>query len=282
MINQPLSWESIRQFILQSDLIVEKPMVAITGWSDGSLSTANRPNFIKVRFYEDNSEVEVYNESVPLMLGIQVYVYKGLDGLLRARHQSKGYQVKDLLFSFVKNHGANHGIYGVDPIHIQTRSFLPFQPYVSGAWGIGIKSGWAVFDNQPYWFAGETVDIKEYRPSLGARFVLLSIGLELVEGIMTVKMIVTPGLDKDTPIVPDDFPKIPEGTAPICVVRASKKRAKLQDKQVDGDIYDLRLSTGAFGGSSGNNQSNNHTEPIVFNGELLFCNGDIVVMEVLN
>jgi hypothetical protein len=284
MINQPLSWESIRQYILQSDLLAEKPRTAVTGWYDGSLSTTDRPNFIKVRFYDDNSEVEVYNVSVPLVRGVQVSVYKGLDGVLRARDPSRNYTIKDLWFSFVKNHADNHSVYSVDPLYVQTRSLLSMHPYVSGPWDISVKPGWMVFGDQAYWFQGEAVNVKQYRPDLGARFVLLSAGLQLVDGAMAVKMIVTPGINTGDLIVPNDFPKIPEGTVAICVVKVSIKRIKLQDRPVDGDIYDLRLSSGIPSGSttSTGTQSDYHTEPITFNGELLFLNGDIIVMEVHN
>jgi hypothetical protein len=284
MLHQPLSWESIRNYIIQSDLLAEKPRVAITGWSDGSLSTDGRPNFIKVRFYDDNSEVEVYNVSAPTVRGVQVNVYKGFDGVLRAKEPSRNYLDPDLWFSFIKNHAANHAVYNVDPVYVSTRSFLPMHPYVSGTWSISVKPGWMVFGDQAYWFQGEAVNVKQYRPDLGARFVLLSAGLQLVDGVMTVKMIVTPGINTGDLIVPNDFPKIPEGTVAICVVKVSIKRIKLQDRQVDGDIYDLRLSSGIPSGSttSTGTQSDYHTEPITFNGELLFLNGDIVVMEVHN
>jgi hypothetical protein len=298
MINNPLSWEAIRQYILQSDLLAEKPRPAVTGWIDGSISTADRPNFIKVRFYDTAEEAEVYNVSVPLVRGVQVYVYKGFDGILRAKHPSHNYQVKDLWFSFIKNHAPNHSAYGVDPLYVETRSFLPLHPYVSGTWSITIKPGWTVFGDQSYWFAGETVSIHQYRPTSGARFVLLSAGLEDIAGVMTVKMIVTQGLAKDLLAAPGDFPKIPAETVPICAVRASIKKIKLQDKQVDGDLYDLRLSAGVPTGSSYSDPTlaarvtqlelliaeifskPRILEPIIFDGELLMFDNDVVVMEV--
>jgi len=228
--------------------------MAVTGWSDGSLSTVERPNFIKVRFDDDKSEVEVFNESVPLARGIQVYIYKGFDGLLRARHLSKNYQFRDLIFAFIKNHSQNHTIYSVDPLYVQTRAILNLHPYVSDNWDITVRPGWIVFGSQAYLYTGETVSIQAHRPTSGARFVLLSLGLEDVAGVMTVKMIVTPGTSKEAPVAPNDFPAIPEGTSPICAVRASINKRKLIDTQDQSDLYDLRLtsagvSTAATGGA---------------------------------
>jgi len=244
MINQWFSWEKLRRYILQSGLIEDIPRPAVTGWTDGSLSSADRPNYIKVHFYDDDSEAEVYNESVPTAYGIQVYVYKGVDNVMRARYPSLNYIIKDMWLSFVKNHAINHGTYSVDPLYIQPRAFLPLHPYVSGDWDVTVKPGWIIFGDQPYWFAGETMSLDQHRPTTGARYVLLSAGLVDIEGVMTVKMIVTLGTDKNSVVAPDDFPKIPAGTAPICAIKASRSKRKLVDKETGGDITDLRLSGG--------------------------------------
>jgi hypothetical protein len=251
MLSQPISWETIKQFILQSSVFIEKRRPARTGWTDGTLSSSARPNFIKVRYLDDNTQAEVYNESVPLMTDLQVYVYKGLDGVPRARYPSTQYKPSDLWFSFIKNHGPNHSAYSVDPVYVDTRTFLPLRPTVSGTWDITIKPGWVVFGDQAYKYPGEILSVEAYRPGTGARFVLLSVGLVDVDGVITVKMIVTQGTSKAKIVAPADFPKIPAGTHPVCVVRASAKKVKLEDKETGGDIFDLRLTGGGAGSGEG-------------------------------
>jgi hypothetical protein len=320
MLNNWLTWRTIRDYIIQSNLIVDKPRLATTGWVDGTLTSDGRPNFIRVRFTDDKSEQEVYNDGVPIAYGLQIYVYKGFDGVYRARHPANSYYTDDLGFSFVKNHGSNHDFYGIDPTLFNVRSLLPMHPYFSGTWDVRVRPGWIVFNGRPYWFAGETLAVKTYRPSSGARFILLSAALADVSGVITVKIIVTSGTAKDNLVAPDDFPLVPDGHFPVCAVRVSSIRKKLTDSSYDGDLHDLRLSGGGPGGGhdiagathtssatpgqilQANENGlpvdspstaadlartidlayNYHVEPILFNGELLIFNNDLVMMEVKN
>lgn len=276
MINQWLNWNTIRRFFLQADGLVEKPRLATTGWRDESLVSEQRPNFIRVRFTDDKSEAEVYNDSVPAVTGVQVLVYKGLDGILRARHPSKNYTLRDLAFSFIKNHGDNHDYYGVDPVLVQTRAMLSLHPHIADKWSIRVRPGWVVFGRRPYWFTGDTVSLLAHRsPAGGSRYVLLSTVLQKIGGITTVKMIVTPGKVKETLIYPDDFPDIPDGHYAICAVRVRSDKRKLGDTRGDSDIYDLRLSGGGPGGPG-----SHHSEPLCYNGEICYFNSDVIVMEV--
>lgn len=320
MINHWLTWKTIRSYMLQSGLLGDVPRYAVTGWYDGTLVSPERPNYIRVRFLDDNTEVEVYNDGVPAVSGIQVAVYNGYDNVLRAKHPSKNYSLVDFDFSFIKNHGPNHDYYSVDPTFFRVRSLLALQPHVVNKWDIRVRPGWIIYDGRPYWFNGETVPLKLLRPVTGARFVLLSAVLQTIDNVITVKIIVTNGIAKETVNAPDDFPTIPEGSYPICAVRLTTNRRQIYDKLANGDIHDLRLSGG--GPSSLHNiaspnyhsstatpgtlfkadshglpvdsvytESNitsvfrkleYHCEPVVYNGELLFFKNDIVVMEVHN
>lgn len=254
MLNQWLDWASIRHFLLNTAGFVEKKRVAVTGWTDGSLTNSNRPNYIRVRFMDDDTEVEAWNENVPHVLGLQIYVYSDKDepSIWRARYPSKNY-TSDFKFVFSKPHAINHDFYAMDPTMISVRQFLPFHPSLAGSWSVRVRSGWITFDNKVYWFGGETVDLSTHKPETGARFVLLTAALVDVAGVMTVKMIVTDGEPKAAALLkaPDDFPLIPEGQHyPILAAKLNSARATMKDVQVGGDILDLRLA-GTSGGGGG-------------------------------
>lgn len=255
MLNSWVTWKTIKEYLLSISGLVEHKRVAVTGWSDGSVYIQERPNYIRVRFLDDFTEAEIWNDGVPLIAGLQVYVYS--DGELppgyRARYPSKNYG-KDLAVSFTKPHARNHGYYSVDPSMSHVRQLLPFHPSVDGPWTIKIRSGWIRFGSDVLWYSGGLVDLTTSRPASEARLSTIVATYELVASVKTVKMIVVDGDSKPLSNlkVPTDMPAIPDGPYyPICSVKLSGQRAKLQDKEVGGDLFDLRFAPIGESGSGG-------------------------------
>lgn len=258
MLNKWLTWDTIRQYLLTIGDIIEKKRPAITGWPDGTLYSSDRPNFIRIRMLDDDSLVEAWNVNIPTVSGLQIYVYDDAQDptVHRAMYPSVKYP-KDFMFSFMKPHGSNHGYYSVDRSMINARLILDLHPSVTGDWKIRVRPGYVRFGDKVYYFAGEDVNLLTSRPASGARYSLVLAGLQDIEGVMTVKMIVVDGSIVDTTSIkaPDNYPTIPEGDYRlICAVKLSSLRAKIVDKESGGDLTDLRLADGG-GGSGGGSDS---------------------------
>lgn len=207
---------------------------------------------------DDDTLVEAWNVNIPSVAGLQIYVYDDAQDptVHRAMYPSVKYP-KDFQFAFMKPHGTNHGYYGVDRAMVDARLILDLHPSVTGDWKIRVRPGYVRFGDRVYYFAGEDVNLLTSRPATGARYSLVLAGLQDVDGVMTVKMIVEDGAIVDTSTIkaPNDYPAIPEGDYRlICAVKLSSLRAKIVDKAAGGDLIDLRLADGG-GGSGGGSGS---------------------------
>lgn len=236
------SWRRLqRQFSATIQSNLPQRAIGWTGWADGSLIDAARPNYIRVMF-QDGGQAEAWNDGVPAVGGLQVDLYTDPDypGLLRAKQPRLAFS-KDFPFVAMRFHAPNHTWPGPDTVAVELRQFMPFHPSVM-VFALSIRSGWMALTSGMVLVSPAAIDMATHKPTSGARYALVSID-ETGTVAITDGAVIASGIFGLTLA---DIPSLPAGHLPICAVRLYAGQVAIKDTATSGnDLIDLRLS--AFG-----------------------------------
>ena len=233
-----ITWKEIRREIkIIANSIFGKKIYGYTGWSDGSIVNADRPNYIRITLLDD-TEIEAFNDGVSQIAGVLVTVYQDYDNasIFRAREPLID-PAYDFSWIFVKFHAPNHTWPGPDTAYIETRQILPLRPTVNG-FILSVRQGWYKNPYNILYFNTETVDLTPYKPTQGARYILVYINnfgvLSILEGpVQATKYLLTTAHIPDLPLEGRD----------ICVIRLYSGQTKIEDSNVNPDLIDTRFSS---------------------------------------
>jgi hypothetical protein len=216
----------------------------VSGWIgdlDGVAVVPGKPNYLYVTL-ANKAVVEAYNPGMPP--GDRIPVILEPDEMNPSRYTILGPRDMfngDYDYPLMKAHRDAHTWGGYDAVPVELRQIMPLCPFVSG-FTLTVRAGRAKTPTGwMYYPGGESFDLSAYKPTSGARFVLISISSSKVVTI-TSGSVVSGGIFY---LSDDDIPALPAQHTPICAIRLFAGQTAIRDQVRNTDVIDLRFTSNA-------------------------------------